>query len=174
MNVHLLERSHRLWAALPLAGQIALHRSPANAHRRGWLARLGPGLITGASDDDPAASPPIRKPARNSAISMCWTMLFSYPLMAAIQEISARIGRVTGQGIAGNIRAHYPRLASARRRLLLVVANIINLGADLGAMGDALRLMIGGHGTCSTSCCFAVLFARCWRFSRDTSAMSRS
>ena len=64
--------------------------------------------------------------------------------MAAIQEISARIGRVTGHGIAGNIRAHYPRLAGARVVGLLLIANIINIGADLGAMGDALRLLIGG------------------------------
>jgi len=71
-------------------------------------------------------------------------MLFIYPLMAAIQEISARIGRVTGQGIAGNIRAHYPKPLLRVIVLLLLVANVINLGADLGAMGDALTLLIGG------------------------------
>ena len=75
---------------------------------------------------------------------MCWVMLFCFPLMAAIQEISARIGRVTGQGIAGNIRAHYPRWLLHAIVGLLLIANIINLGADLGAMGAALKLLIGG------------------------------
>ena len=71
-------------------------------------------------------------------------MLFCFPLMAAIQEISARIGRVTGQGIAGNIRAHYPRPLLYAIVGLLLAANIINLGADLGAMAAALKLLIGG------------------------------
>ena len=71
-------------------------------------------------------------------------MLFTFPLMAAIQEISARIGRVTGLGIAGNMRVHYPRWLSTAIVGLLLIANIINLGADLGAMGDALALLVGG------------------------------
>src|SRR4029077_20794304 len=72
------------------------------------------------------------------------TMLFSYPLMVAIQEISARIGRTTGRGIAANIRVHYPNWILQAIVLLLLVANTINIGADLGAMGDALGLLIGG------------------------------
>jgi Mn2+/Fe2+ NRAMP family transporter len=75
---------------------------------------------------------------------MCWVMLFTFPLMAAIQEISGRIGRVTGQGIAGNIRKHYAKPLLRLIVGLLLIANIINLGADLGAMGDALTLLIGG------------------------------
>src|ERR1700733_12120163 len=75
---------------------------------------------------------------------MCWVMLFTFPLMAAIQEISGRIGRVTGQGIAGNIRAHYSKPLLRAIVLLLLVANIINLGADLGAMGAAVALLVGG------------------------------
>jgi len=71
--------------------------------------------------------------------------LFSWPLMCAIQEISARIGRVTGRGIAGNLRAHYPAPVVYSIVLLLVAANVINLGADLGAMGAALKLLIGGQ-----------------------------
>jgi Mn2+/Fe2+ NRAMP family transporter len=74
---------------------------------------------------------------------MTWVMLFSFPLIAAIQEVCARIGRVTGQGIAGNIRRHYSRWLLLIV-LLLLAANTINLGADLGAMGEALRLLIGG------------------------------
>ena len=114
------------------------------ARPRGWLAVLGPGLITGASDDDPSGIATYSQSGAQFGFAMCWVMLFTFPLMAAIQEISARIGRVTGQGIAGNIRAHYPRWLSQLIVTLLLVANILNLGADLGAMGDALKLLIGG------------------------------
>src|SRR5271169_2106208 len=112
--------------------------------RRGWLSVLGPGLITGASDDDPSGIATYSQAGAAFGFAMCWVMLFTFPLMAAIQEISARIGRVTGQGIAGNIRAHYPRWVGTFIVSLLLVANILNLGADLGAMGDALVLIIGG------------------------------
>jgi NRAMP (natural resistance-associated macrophage protein)-like metal ion transporter len=114
------------------------------ARPRGWLAVLGPGLITGASDDDPSGIATYSQSGAAFGFAMCWVMLFTYPLMAAIQEISARIGRVTGLGIAGNIRAHYPRWVSSVIVSLLLIANILNLGADLGAMGDALVLLIGG------------------------------
>jgi NRAMP (natural resistance-associated macrophage protein)-like metal ion transporter len=112
--------------------------------RRGWLSVLGPGLITGASDDDPSGIATYSQSGAAFGFAMCWVMLFTFPLMAAIQEISARIGRVTGQGIAGNIRAHYPRWVSQLIVSLLLIANILNLGADLGAMGDALKLLVGG------------------------------
>jgi NRAMP (natural resistance-associated macrophage protein)-like metal ion transporter len=116
------------------------------ARPRGWLTLLGPGLITGASDDDPSGIATYAQVGARFGFAMCWVMLFCFPLMAAIQEISARIGRVTGHGIAGNIRAHYPKLVSQAIVSLLLIANIINLGADLGAMGDALVLLIGGSG----------------------------
>ena len=105
---------------------------------------LGPGLITGASDDDPSGIATYSQAGAQFGYGMAWVMLFTWPLMAAIQEISARIGRVTGQGIAGNIRRHYPPWLLRAIVALLLVANIINLGADLGAMGEALRLLIGG------------------------------
>jgi len=112
--------------------------------KTGAFAVLGPGLITGASDDDPSGIATYSQVGAQFGFGMSWVMLFSYPLMAATQEISARIGRVTGHGIAGNIRAHYsPWLLRAVVGLLLV-ANIINIGADLGAMGDALTLLLGG------------------------------
>jgi NRAMP (natural resistance-associated macrophage protein)-like metal ion transporter len=111
---------------------------------RGLLHLLGPGLITGASDDDPSGIATYSQAGAQFGYSLGWVMLFSYPLMAAIQEISARIGRVTGKGIAANIREHYPLSLLRVIVALLLVANIINLGADLGAMGDALRLLIGG------------------------------
>jgi NRAMP (natural resistance-associated macrophage protein)-like metal ion transporter len=117
---------------------------PSRPRRRGLWAVLGPGLITGASDDDPSGIATYSQVGAQFGYAMAWVLLFSYPLMAAIQEISARIGRVTGRGIAGNIRLHYP--ASLLRAIvaLLVLANVINLGADLGAMGEAARLIVGG------------------------------
>jgi NRAMP (natural resistance-associated macrophage protein)-like metal ion transporter len=127
-----------------LAARIALRRAPRKPPGKGLWAALGPGLITGASDDDPSGIATYSQAGAQFGFSMCWVMLFTFPLMAAIQEISGRIGRVTGQGIAGNIRQHYPKLLLRVIVLLLLAANIINLGADLGAMGDALKLLIGG------------------------------
>jgi NRAMP (natural resistance-associated macrophage protein)-like metal ion transporter len=108
------------------------------------LQVLGPGLITGASDDDPSGIATYSQAGAQFGYSLGWVMLFSWPLMCAIQEISARIGRVTGRGIAGNLKRHYPRGVVYGVVLLLVIANVINLGADLGAMAAALRLLIGG------------------------------
>jgi NRAMP (natural resistance-associated macrophage protein)-like metal ion transporter len=116
-------------------------------HRNLWrriLAILGPGLITGASDDDPSGIATYSQAGAQFGYSMTWLMLFTWPLMAAIQEISARIGRVTGKGIAANLREHYSVWLLRPIVTLLLIANFINLGADLGAMGDALRLLIGG------------------------------
>ena len=105
---------------------------------------LGPGLIAGASDDDPSGIATYSQVGAQFGFSISWTMLFSYPLMAAIQEISGRIGRTTGRGIAGNIRRHYPAWLLNAIVGLLFIANTINIGADLGAMGDALSLLVGG------------------------------
>ncbi|HJU18782.1 MAG TPA: Nramp family divalent metal transporter [Stellaceae bacterium] len=117
---------------------------PARRHRRGFLALLGPGLVTGASDDDPGGIATFSQAGAQFGFGLCWVLLFSAPLMAAIQEISARIGLVTGTGIAGNIRAHYSPWLLRPMVALLLIANIINLGADLGAMGAAVRLLAGG------------------------------
>jgi NRAMP (natural resistance-associated macrophage protein)-like metal ion transporter len=135
--------------------RIARHLRFRLPHPRGWLALLGPGLITGASDDDPSGIATYSQVGARFGFAMCWVMLFTFPLMAAIQEISARIGRVTGQGIAGNIRVHYPRWLGTAIVSLLLVANILNLGADLGAMGDALVLLLGGSSR-HYVVCFAV------------------
>ncbi len=128
---------------LPLAGRIALVRK-LPGRQRNLFKLLGPGLITGASDDDPSGIATYSQAGAQFGYAMCWVMLFSFPLIAAIQEVSARIGRVTGSGIAGNIRLHYPPWLLRAIVALLLVANVINLGADLGAMGEALRLIIGG------------------------------
>ena len=135
---------HRTRAALTLAARIAHHWLPRTSRKRGLLGFLGPGLITGASDDDPSGIATYSQVGAQFGYSMTWAMLFTWPLMAAIQEISARIGRVTGEGIAGNIREHYPRGLLLVIVALLLVANIINLGADLGAMAAALQLLLGG------------------------------
>lgn len=111
---------------------------------RSLLGKLGPGLITGASDDDPSGIATYSQVGAQFGYGMLWTMLFSYPLMAVIQEISARIGRVTGRGIAGNIRRYYPRAILYTIVPLILTANIFNLGADVGAMGAALKLLLPG------------------------------
>jgi NRAMP (natural resistance-associated macrophage protein)-like metal ion transporter len=108
------------------------------------LKRLGPGIITGAADDDPSGIATYSSIGAQFGFGMLWTMPFIYPFMAAIQEISARVGRVTGRGIAGNIRHRYPRWLLYLIAGLLLFANIINLGADIGAMGTAVNLLIGG------------------------------
>jgi hypothetical protein len=122
-------------------GDIALDE-PRRPARRKLFQVLGPGLITGASDDDPSGIATYSQVGAQFGYGLAWTLVFSYPLMAAIQEISARSGRVTGFGIAGNLRRHYPAWLSGSIVLLLLSANLINLGADLGAMGAALKLLI--------------------------------
>jgi NRAMP (natural resistance-associated macrophage protein)-like metal ion transporter len=108
------------------------------------LWKLGPGLITGAADDDPSGIATYSQVGARYGYGMLWTMLFSFPLMAAIQEISARIGRVSGVGIAGNIRLHFPKPFLFIIVSLLLAANIFNLGADIGAMGAAMALFLPG------------------------------
>ena len=109
-----------------------------------WLARLGPGVVTGAADDDPSGIATYSQAGARFGLNMLWTVLLTYPLMAAIQIISARIGRVSGRGLASNMRRHYPRWIVHVTVLMLVVANTINIAADLAAMGDAVKLLVGG------------------------------
>ncbi|WP_312015837.1 Nramp family divalent metal transporter [Bradyrhizobium liaoningense] len=118
-----------------------------NEDQDSFLQRLGPGLITGASDDDPSGIGTYSQAGAQLGFGIGWTMLITYPLMAAIQEISGRIGRVTGHGIAGNVCRNFPAPVIWSLIVLLFVANTINVAADLGAMGDALKLLIGGPGT---------------------------
>jgi NRAMP (natural resistance-associated macrophage protein)-like metal ion transporter len=124
----------------------------------GWFGKtlklFGPGLITGAADDDPSGIATYSSVGAQFGTSMLWTMPLIYPFMAAIQEISARLGRVTGRGIAGNMRCFYPPWMLYVVVAFLIVANIINIGADIGAMGAALNLLIGGPALL-----YCVLFA---------------
>jgi NRAMP (natural resistance-associated macrophage protein)-like metal ion transporter len=108
------------------------------------LRLLGPGLITGASDDDPSGIATYSQAGAQFGYGFGWTMVFSYPLMAAVQMICARIGRTTGHGIAGVLRLHYPNWFLQCGVGLLLIANIVNLGADLGAMADAVGLLLPG------------------------------
>ena len=103
-----------------------------------------PIIITGASDDDPSGIGTYSQAGAQFGFAISWTMLFTYPLMVAIQQVSARVGRITGKGLAGNLRQHYPNWLLQSLVALLFLANTINIGADLGAMADALRLLIGG------------------------------
>jgi NRAMP (natural resistance-associated macrophage protein)-like metal ion transporter len=116
----------------------------APASTRRVLQILGPGLITGASDDDPSGIATYSQVGAQFGFGLAWIMLFSFPLMTAIQETSARIGRATGEGIAGNIRRHYPLWLLRIIVGMLLIANIINLGADLGAMGSVVTMLAGG------------------------------
>jgi NRAMP (natural resistance-associated macrophage protein)-like metal ion transporter len=143
-----------------------LARDPVKQPTRLKLLQvMGPGLITGASDDDPSGIATYSQVGAQFGYALAWTLLFSYPLMAAIQEISARIGRVTGYGIAGNLRRHYPTWLSTTVVGLLLIANVINLGADLGAMGAALKLLIGGPALLYV-CLFGLLSAALEIFTR--------
>jgi NRAMP (natural resistance-associated macrophage protein)-like metal ion transporter len=110
----------------------------------GFLKSLGPGLVTGAADDDPSGIATYSQVGAQFGYGLAWTMLFSFPLMAVIQAVSARIGSVTGYGIAQNLSRHYSLWLLRGVVVLLLIANVINLGADLGAMGAALGLLIGG------------------------------
>lgn len=104
---------------------------------------LGPGLITGASDDDPSGIATYSQAGAQFGYALGWTMLFTYPLMSVVQMISARIGRTTGHGLAGNLSRHFPKALAYAIVALLLAANTVNIGADLGAMADATALVTG-------------------------------
>ena len=111
---------------------------------RAFLRVLGPGLITGAADDDPSGIGTHSQVGAQFGYGLAWTFVLSFPLMVVIQEVAALIGRVTGAGIALNLRRHYPRFILWLMVSLLLIANVVNLGADLSAMGAALTLLVGG------------------------------
>jgi NRAMP (natural resistance-associated macrophage protein)-like metal ion transporter len=125
--------------AMKAAGQN--HSEPGV---RTFIKALGPGLITGAADDDPSGIGTHSQIGAQFGYGLSWTFVLSFPLMVVIQEVAATIGRVTGAGIASNLKRHYRRTLWVMVSLLLV-ANVVNLGADLSAMGAALALLIGGH-----------------------------
>ncbi len=105
---------------------------------------LGPGLITGAADDDPSGIATYSQAGAQFGYNMLWTVLFTYPLMVGIQMVSARLGCITGRGLAANIKTVFPRSVLFGIVGLLLAANTINIAADIAAMGEALRLLLGG------------------------------
>ena len=111
------------------------------------LKQLGPGLVTGAADDDPSGIATYSQAGAQFGYGLVWSVLFTTPLMIGIQIVSARIGRVTGHGLAANIRERFPKPILYFIVGLLVFANTINIAADLGAMGDALVLIVGGNSS---------------------------
>jgi NRAMP (natural resistance-associated macrophage protein)-like metal ion transporter len=114
----------------------------------GSLEELGPGLVTGAADDDPSGIATYSQAGAQFGYGLMWTMLLCYPLMSAVQLISAHIGRVTGAGLANNLVSTFPKKFVGLLIAILLIANIINIGADLSAMAASARLVIGGgeHG----------------------------
>ena len=111
--------------------------------RKGFLAELGPGLITGAADDDPSGISTYSVAGATFGYAPLWTALVSFPLMASVQLMCARLGMVTGRGLAGVVRGRYSRLVLWSSCLVLMVANVINIGADLGGMADATQMVTG-------------------------------
>ena len=109
-----------------------------------WWKKLGPGLITGAADDDPSGIGTYSQGGAQFGYDIAWTVLITYPLMVGIQLASARIGRITGKGLTENFSRFCPRWLVMSLVVLLVLANVINLGADLNAMGDSAGMLLGG------------------------------
>lgn len=118
--------------------------APEGKGRRHVIDSLGPGLVTGAADDDPSGIGTYSQVGAQYGYGMGWALVLGFPLLASIQAICAEVGAVTGKGIARNLSQHYPRKLLLGAVLLLLVANIINLGADLGAMGAAMALLVPG------------------------------
>src|SRR5579862_8724874 len=112
-------------------------------HLRSLFKRLGPGFITGAADDDPSGIATYSQAGAQAGLGLLWTVVLTWPMMVAVQSVSARIGRVTGRGLAANMVEVFPRPVVMVLVGLLFLANTINIGADLSAMGAAMRLVVG-------------------------------
>ncbi|MBI3495300.1 Nramp family divalent metal transporter [Candidatus Berkelbacteria bacterium] len=118
---------------------------------------LGPGWTTGAADDDPSGIATYSQAGAQYGNQLLWLASFTFPLMAVVQEMCARIGLVTGRGLAANIRAHYPRWVLYLCTALLAIANTLNIGADLGAMAKATQLVVPAAGFTLVILSFALL-----------------
>src|SRR5580698_10487323 len=107
-----------------------------------WFTILGPGLTTGAADDDPSGIATYSQTGAQFGYGQLWTALYMLPFMTAVQEACARIGLVTGKGIAAVVKEHYSKKVLYAVVILVVVANTINIGADIGAMASAAQLLV--------------------------------
>ena len=121
------------------AQQVARERQPI---KKAALI-LGPGFITGAADDDPSGIGTYSVAGASLGLATLWTALITFPFMAAVQNICARLGQVSGSGLAGILKEHYPRWVLYPAVALVVVANVVNVGADLGAIADAAGIIVG-------------------------------
>jgi NRAMP (natural resistance-associated macrophage protein)-like metal ion transporter len=115
------------------------------AHRFNPFTALGPGLITGAADDDPSGIATYAQAGAQFGLQMLWTMVLTYPFMAVFQSICARVGRVTGRGLAANIKNVFPRWVVVLVVVLLLLANTLNIASDIAAMGQSSQLVLGGN-----------------------------
>ena len=131
-----LESGEKLAKSIPLSGRQPIKKA------KGFWYLLGPGLTTGASDDDPSGIATYSQSGAKYGFSLLWLAAFTFPLMAIIQEMCARIGLVTGRGLAGNIRIHFGRKILYMSTLFLFAANTFNIGADIGAMANAVQLLV--------------------------------
>lgn len=129
--------------------ELATTQAPAGSRRRGsqrgfgrFLRILGPGIVTGAADDDPSGLATYSQAGAQFGLALPWTMFFTYPLMTAVQEACMRIGAVTGKGLAAVIRQHYPSYILYPVVGLVVLANTLNIGSDIGAMAASMQLLI--------------------------------
>ncbi len=124
------------------------NKTDGRADKKSIFRFLGPGLVAGAADDDPSGIATYSQAGAQFGFGLLWTVVLTLPFMVVVQLVSARIGRVTGKGIAANLRETVPRPVLVALVLLLLVANTINIAADLAAMGEALQLVVGGgeHG----------------------------
>jgi NRAMP (natural resistance-associated macrophage protein)-like metal ion transporter len=118
-------------------------KARAPSHIRRFFAELGPGLITGAADDDPSGISTYSVTGAAFGYAQLWTVFFAFPLMAAVQIMCARLGLVSGQGLAGVLRRRYPKWVLLGACALLAVANTVNIGADLGGMAEAMQMITG-------------------------------
>ena len=107
------------------------------------LSKVGPGWVTGVADDDPSGIVTYSQAGAQFGLNMLWTMPITYPLMATIQLLCAQIGRVTGRGLAANIKSNFSPLAVFFLVLLLLIANVLNIAADIAAMGEVAQLVTG-------------------------------
>src|SRR3989344_1941274 len=143
--------------------------STGNSVEKYWK-KLGPGLITGAADDDPSGIATYSQAGARFGFGFLWMAVITFPFIAIIQEMCARIGLVTGGGLAANIRQHYSRSVLYICTVLLFIANVFNIGADLGAMAASVRLLAPGMNFFVLVILFAIvslllqLFVRYSRF----------
>src|SRR5579884_2957515 len=133
-----IEGGQKIAKTLPLSTQEPLKKA------RNYWYLLGPGLTTGASDDDPSGIATYSQTGAQYGFSLLWLAAFTFPLMAVVQEMCARIGLVTGRGLASNIRTHFGKRILYISTLCLFAANTFNIGADIGAMANSVQLIKPG------------------------------